>query len=449
MSTAHASETFIPPGPYPGTTDLGFLRRTMRNMRSQIGILPRGAYEMDAWKPPIPGMPLFITSPELVKTVLLDQADDFPQGELFERIMRPAWGEGLLLAKGDNWRRQRRAAAQAFRANGMTAFVPTFMSETNKLLARWTSQGFGRVCLHEEMKRLTFNIIVETMLSGAMDIDREGFRESVQSFFADITELRTSYAFRNDAYHAKRPSRKSKHRAAIIEHLVALVETRRASPPRGDLVDLLLTAEDPETGASLSDNQLVDNLLGFILAGYETSSTALTWTLYLIAAHMPTEQRLLDEVRAKPAWGQDLTGLPFTRQVISEAMRLYPPAYMLTRVAARDCTLGKYRIKHNQRINIPIWAIHRHAQYWSNPHAFDPDRFAPDKPAPDRYTYMPFGAGPRICIGAAFAMTEMMTLLAILVPRLKITPPAREYVWPKTELALVPQGGMHVELSAR
>lgn len=447
MTPTSVSEMFTPPAPYPGSTDLKWFKRLTRNASSQIGSLPRAAYEKEAWKPPLPSMPLFIMAPHLIKTVLLDQADDFPHGSLFERIMRPAWGTGLLLAKDDNWKIQRRAAAQAFRSNGMTAFVPTFVSETTKCVDDWTTRELGTVDLHAEMKRLTFNIIIETMLSGADQIDREGFRRTVQAFFADISKLKLSYVLRGDAYHGSRPSRASPYRAGIIAHISNLIELRRSMPPRGDIVDLLLAAEDPLTGNSLSDAQLTDNILGFILAGYETTAAALTWTFYLIAAHAQTEQRVLAELKASSL--SKTTDHVFTRQVVSEALRLYPPAFMLTRVATRDVRLGDHRVKAGQRINIPIWAIHRQEQNWPNPHAFDPDRFAPDQAVPERYTYMPFGAGPRICIGAAFATTEMVSILATVLPRIKISSPPREQVWPKTELALVPHQKMNVEISVR
>jgi len=447
MAASLVSDLFIPPAPYPKTKDLGPLKRLARNARSQIGSLPQAVYQKSAWKPPLPGMPLFVMSPDLVKAVLLDQVDDFPHGHLFERIMRPAWGGGLLLAKSDDWKMQRRAAAQAFRATGMTPFVPTFVGEAEKLVTDWTARGFGAVDLHAEMKRLTFDIIVQTMLSGAEQIDRDAFRHTVQSFFADISRLKPSYVLRGDAYHGGRPSLESPHRAAIIAHISSLIDYRRSAPPRGDMVDLLMAAEDPDTGCPLSDIQLVDNLLGFILAGYETTAAALTWTLYLIAAHQPTEARMLASFGKSAQDGAEK--FVFTRQVISEALRLYPPAFMLTRVAACDTQLGCHKVRAGQRINIPIWAIHRSEHSWRAPRVFDPDRFAPDRPAPERYTYMPFGAGPRICIGAAFAMAEMTSVLTTILPRVKIFPPPRESVWPKTELALVPHNKMIVETSAR
>lgn len=447
MVSSPAREAFTPPAPYPGSKDLGFLKKLSRNMTSQIGSLPKAAYQSASWKPPLPGMPLFIMAPDLVKTVLLDDADQFPHGALFDRIMRPAWGDGLLLAQGDEWKMQRRAAAQAFRSGGMAALVPTFVAETERLIADWAAKGAARIDLHAEMKRLTFNIILETMLSGAEQIDRDAFRETTQAFFTDISKLRPSYAFRSDGYHAGRPSAASRHRADLVGYITDLIHARRLASPRGDLIDLLLVAEDPETQSSLSDKQLVDNLLGFILAGYETTAAALTWTFYLISSHALTEAKLLGEYRDTCSMEADR--LVFSQQVISEALRLYPPAFMLTRVSAKDTRLGPHIVKQGQRINIPIWAIHRNSKIWPRPHVFDPHRFAPDQAAPARYTYMPFGAGPRICIGAAFALTEIRCILATILPRIKMTPPPRHSVWPATDLALVPRDEMWVEVSTR
>lgn len=448
-----APDRFVPPAPYPGTKDLPPLTRLRRMFGSQIDGLPRAVYTQDLWAPKLPGMPVFVMSPALVGTVLLDRAADFPHGDLFARIMRPAWGQGMLLAEGDDWRRQRRAAAEAFRAGGMAAFAPFFAEATNTLVADWSARGAGTVNLKDEMRRLTFNIIVDTMLSGAGEVDREPFRASVSAFFDDISKLRASYLLRGDAWHASRPSPQSPHRSAVAAHISALIDARRQAPPRGDLVDLLIAASDPETGQGLSDAQLADNLLGFILAGFETTAAALTWALYLIASDRPVEQKILTECDAVlgtnlPA-PQTVNHLTYTRQVVSEALRIYPPAFMITRIAARETTLAGRRMKAGQRINIPIWAIHRAERFWPNSHAFDPERFAPGAPQPDRYTYMPFGAGPRICIGAAFAMTEMVTVIAALLPRIAIDPQPRSAVWPETDLALNVKGGLQVTLRQR
>jgi len=447
---------FTPPAPYPGTGDIGAFKRLTRMARSQIDGLPRAVYEQDAWQPPLPGMPLFVMSPELVRTILLDDAEDFRQGDLFARIMRPVWGEGLLLAQNDAWKMQRRATAQAFRTKDMAALIPHFVQSAERTLARWRVHGSEPTDLLEDMKQLTFDVIVDTMLSGlsgAEEIDRDTLRQNIGGFFADVSKLRMSYVFRDDAYHAHRPSQDSPYRDEIISFMKRLIASRRAAPPRGDLVDLLMSAQDPETGEPLSDVQLADNLLGFILAGHETTAVALTWTVYLVASHAPTEVRLLDELETalggNPVGPEHADSLPFAKQVISEALRIYPPAFLLTRVAARDRMLGPHKLKTGERVNIPIWAIHRQARHWPNPHVFDPDRFVPDRPPPDRCVFMPFGAGPRICIGASFALIEMLAVLATLIRRVEIMPPPRETVWPETGLALTPKGGMKVRIKER
>ena len=440
----------VPPAPYPGSKDLGPFTRLARMTTSQIDGLPKDVYELDTWCPPFPGMPLFIMDPDLIKAVLLDEAEDFPQGALFSRIMKPVWGEGLLLSQGDAWKSQRRAAAIAFRAGSMAALTPFFVQATERALQRWQARGFGQMDLLEEMKRLTFDIIIDTMLSGAEEIDRDALRLRIGALFADISKLKLSYLVRGDAYHAGRRSQTSVHRAPVVLFLSNLINARRAVPPRGDLLDHLISAEDPDSGRGLSDDQLIDNILGFILAGCETTSVALTWTLYLIASDAPTRARLLEEVHLQlgqaPVSKENIGELRFTGQVISEALRIYPPAFMLTRIVGRDRMFGDRRLKAGQRINIPIWAVHRQARNWPDPHAFDPDRFDPESPAPDRYTYMPFGAGPRICIGAAFAMTEMTAVIATLLSTVEITPPPRQSVWPETGLALTPRGGMSVTI---
>lgn len=440
------TDGFRPPAPFPSPETKTNLALVLRTFRSQIEGLPREVFEEDAWKPPLPGMPLFIMSPDAIQTVLLTEAEHYPHGALFERIMRPVWGKGLLLSRGEAWQTQRRASAPAFRAGDVAKLAPFFVQATRAALDRWAERPDGRIDAFEEMKRIAFDVIVDTMLSGAEVFDRETIRQSAKNFFADINRMRLSYFFRQDAYHERRPQTASRHRGPLVAHIARLVATRRTSAPRGDLIDFLMAARDTETGLGLSDEQLADNLLGFILAGHETTAVALTWTLYLVAAHPSTRDRLTAEAAAVLGAGdvtpETLPKLAFVRQVISEAMRLYPPAFLLTRVSTRDTELAGHQVKAGQRVNIPIYAIHRRASVWNDPHAFDPDRFGPGREPPSRYAYMPFGAGPRICIGGAFAMAEAVTVLTTLVRSAQFEPPPREIVWPQTGMALHPRNGM-------
>jgi cytochrome P450 len=449
---ADASLPFRPPAPLPGK--LPALVQGLGTFRSQIEGFPKAVFTDEAWQPPLPGMPLYIMSPDAIKRVLLTDADQFPAGELFARMMRPVWGEeGLLLAKHDAWKFQRRTTSEAFRPGAVQALTPYFVAAAKQALARWRELPDRRADIFEEAKRITFDVILDTMLSGASSFDRRAFARSASAFFADISRIRISYILQPDAWHAQRPSPQSPHRDVLITHIRKLITERRAAPPRGDLVDLLLTARDPDSGEGLSDDTLCSNLLGFIMAGYETTSTALTWTLYLLAAHTPARDQLLDEAARVLGAGDvtpdNLAALSYARAVLSESMRLYPPAFLLTRVSMCDTELAGHAVRAGQRINIPVYAVHRRASVWSDPHSFDPGRFLPGQPAPDRFAYLPFGAGPRICVGAAFAMAEATALLVTLVrgADLSLAPGAR--VWPQSGLALYPRHGLPMQIRLR
>jgi cytochrome P450 len=397
----------VPPAILPPERDPSFPTALSRALKNSITGWPKAIFEADAWRPPIPGMPLFVMHPEAVKAALTDDVT-LSQGHVFRRMMRPAWGRGLLTAESEDWRAQRHAAARAFRPADMAAFAPTFARVAETALGRWTASE-GPTDVGAELSRVTFDIIMDTMLSRG-----EGFGRplaQVESLEAGLTRIRPSYLL-PDAWHAGRSEPLSAEGQAFAADILAMVQRRRAEPERGDLVDLLLKA-------GFDDELMADNLRGFMVAGHGTTALSLTWALYLVAAHPPTAARIraeADEVCGAGGIGSEqVQKLTFTRQVVSEAMRLYPPAFLLSRVAQKDVELAGHKVKAGARINIPIYAIHRHRKLWRDPDAFDPDRFAPGAAAPDRYSYLPFGAGPRICLGATFAMVEATTVLATLV----------------------------------
>jgi cytochrome P450 len=293
----------------------------------------------------------------------------------------------------------------------MAAFAPTFARIADAAFSRWATSG-GPIDVAAEMSRVTLEIMMETMLSGGEGFEGGDPLAQVEGLEAGLIRLRFSYFVTSDAFHAGREEPLTGAGLALAANILAMVRRRRAEPERGDLVDLLIKA-------GFDDELLADNLRGFMVAGHGTTALTLTWALYLLAAHPPTAARVraeVEEVCGAAAVAPDqVQRLVFTRQVISEALRLYPPAFTVTRVARKAVELAGRRIKAGTRINIPVYAIHRHRKLWSDPDAFDPDRFAAGAPAPDRYSYLPFGAGPRICLGATFAMVEATTVLATLV----------------------------------
>jgi len=235
-----------------------------------------------------------------------------------------------------------------------------------------------------------------------------------------------------------------------------LIAARRAAKPAAlpDLLDLLLSARDAETGRSMSDGEVVNNLLTFIAAGHETTAVALTWTLWLLAKDEVVQQRLYDEITAlagnRPIAAADVEGLIFCRQVINEAMRLFPPAPGIGRVPAAPMTLGGERVSERTRIHVPIFALHRNVRLWENPTAFDPDRFSAEQVKKrSRYAFLPFGGGPRICIGASFATTEAALILAEIVRAFRLRAVAGHKPKPVARVTLRPAGGMPLLITAR
>jgi len=396
---APVEEAFVPNAFIAPAIDPPFWLLAARSPSSQIEGWPRAMFEADAYRPPFPGMPLFIMQPEAIRTVLLDAAEDFPQGDLFKRMMRPAWGNGLLTADDRNWRWQRRAASPAFRPTEIVGLAPLISRVAEAAVERWTETGRAdRIDMASEMARLTFDIILDTMLSRGEDFDRAAMRARMQAFFSDIGRMRLSYFLAPDAYHASRPETRSAQRQPLVDAIRLMIARRRGAARRSDLVDLLLHARDPETGLGLDD---------------------------------------------------DVDRLVFTRQVLSETLRLYPPAFLITRVSRKTTELAGVSVKAGSRINIPVYALHRRRGYWPNPDTFEPDRFSPSAEPPDRYVYLPFGGGPRICLGAVFAMMEAVTVLASLVRSADFTVTPGHRVWPVAKLALRPAGGLPMSVVRR
>lgn len=445
-------DLFVPPGPGPGWRDPSILQQLANWMRRPIEAWPRAVFEERMYRPPVPGLPIFLMDPAAIRAVFVDEAESFPQGALFRRMLRPIWGKGMLTAEGAAWRSQRHAALPAFRPAQMRTLVPAMRRPAEAALERWRGAGPDAAFdIAEECARMTFDVILDTMLSGGEDFDRSTMRGRIGAFVSQLSRMRPSYFLAPDSHHEARVTPATPEAALLRADVERMIARRRHAPPQGDLIDLLMAAQDPDTGAAIDDATLRDNLLGFIVAGHETSAVALAWSIYLVSSHEPTLARVRAEIAevagAAPVVAEQVDRLVFTRQVLSEALRLYPPAHILTRVCTRTIRVGGVEIKKGARIIVPVYALHRHRLWWTNPDAFDPDRFGPGKPTPDRHVYMPFGAGPRICLGASFAMTELVTLLATLVREASFTVEPGHRVWPSAGLALKPEGGLPMRVT--
>jgi len=304
--------------------------------------------------------------------------------------------------------------------------------------------------------RTTFDIIVETMMSGGHGIDVGAVEKGISDFLKP-----TGWSFALGLLHAPEwipyPGR-GKAEAAVEflrSSLFSVIEERRKSPDdRHDLVNMLLSASDPESGRTMSDAEIVDNLMTFITAGHETTALGLAWTFDLLSRHPEVQSMVLNEIDAvtegRPVTSDDVSRLVYTRQVFSEAMRLYPPAPIITRAALKDFQLGGYLIPEGTVLIVPIYAVHHHAALWSDPELFDPDRFSPENSrARHRYAYMPFGAGPRVCIGNAFAVVEAVAILAVLLQKVRLAAIEPQPPKPVMKVTLRPSKTLTMRLVAR
>jgi cytochrome P450 len=440
------------PGPLP-------LRKfLLRFVRNPLTGLPQSAYEerivlYDSGRAII----AWVSDPALIEEVLLQAADRFPKSELEKRVFERSLGDGILTSQGASWRWQRRTAAPLFRPADLTSLVPAMSAAAEGQLARWTESPGGTVqAIDRDMTETTFRVISATMVAGAADRDAAEILRSSDQALSTISWDIAAAMLRLPGWlwypgKYKRRRAGARLRAAVA----AILAHRRAQGLQGDdLLARLAHARDPETGAPMSEKQLIDNLVTFLVAGHETTAKALTWTLYLLARAPDWQQRVRDEVVLVAARqsieAEHLDRLVVTRAVLEEAMRLYPPAPVMTRQAASAMELGGRQVPARANIIIPIFAVHRHRRLWDDPDRFDPERFLPERRAKiARTQFMPFGFGPRTCIGASFAMMEAAAILATLVRGAEFEWDGRHLPEPLSRVTLRPKGGMPLRVWSR
>jgi cytochrome P450 len=427
---------------------LRILRRVVRN---PLEAWPRAVYSEPLVRTRFLGQTtLFVTDPDCVQQVLVDQADSFVKAEQMRRALEPALGPAILTSEGARWRMQRRIASPVFRPSHVNGFIPAMLEAARAKRDRWAAlpRGFELEMTHEMMD-VTFDIILQTMLSGrgGADVAR------VERAMRDMLET-TSWTLALSALQAPLwtpfPGKYRGARASVYLHGMVrdrVVERRRTGERRDDLLSLMLDAADPETGAGMDEADIADNVLTFVAAGHETTALALTWTFYLLARHPEIEQRVLDEIAAVTGGAAiepgQVSQLPYTRMVIQESMRLYPPAPLVVRQPTRDIVIGGERMTPDDTVIVPIHAVQRHEMLWRAPEVFDPERFAPEAVrARHRYAYLPFGAGPRICIGMGFALLEAQAILATLLPTVHLSV-AKDFIpTPRLRVTMRPAEGM-------
>ncbi len=393
-----------------------------------------------------------VMDPGAIRRILLENLDNYPKSLVTKNLLRPAIGESMFIAEGAHWRWQRRAAAPVFSHRNVTNLAPIMTAAAERSAARIAAAGNRAVDVGEDMVRTTFDVIADVTFSGDGTFDAEGVHKGIDAYIAEAGKI-SLFDLLGFPDWVPRPGRLLFSRGAVKDmHRIAdeAIEARRARGPAGvpDLLDLLLEGEDPETKRRMNTAELRDNLLTFIVAGHETTALTLAWSLYLLAfdpeAQIRARAEIAQVLQGRAVTGEDVARLPFLRSVVDEALRLYPPAGMISRTAMADDELCGRHIRAGDTVIIPIYALHRNHVLWDAPDAFRPDRFA-DRKAIERYAYLPFGDGPRICIGASFAIQEAVIVLATLLARFRFRKVAGKDPEPVMIITLRPQGGVWLE----
>jgi cytochrome P450 len=395
--------------------------------------------------------------PDGVKAVLAGSRAGYSKGTRFYKEIAQTFGWGLLTSEGKLWQRQRRLVQPLFKRRQTATYAELMAEETAAVTGRWdrATRNGGVVDANAEMVRLALRVVGRAIFGD--DVARAG--EVLDSAFPVLNRHAFRRAMSPLAPPASWPTldnrRAARARRAIYGLVDELIAHRQQAGADGDdLLSRLLRASDPDTGAAMDPQQVRDEALIFLLAGHETTSTALTFTLHLLGRHS-SEQRLVhDELDAvldgRAPTFDDTPALERTAMAIKEAMRLYPPAYALGRLSETENEIGGYTIPAGSYVVVSQFATHRHPQFWDDPEAFDPARFTAERER-ERHThaYFPFGGGPRACIGSHFAMLEAIIAVALLLQRFEIRS-AQEDVRLDTEgITLRPKGAVPIQPAAR
>jgi len=413
----------IPPAPVVHPKELSTLRLALTAVRNSLEIWPESAFDLTFSRNKVLGVEnVLISDPAGIRHVMAENAMNYVRPTIMPRLLRPLVGHGLFLAEGTEWRRQRRQLSSVFTPSSVSSLLPHFLAAANDLMD--DIKGDQPVDLEDAYQGVALNAVLRALFSLPDRKDRDRVGNVVRQYITGpgrpqvldgLARTETAFSF---ALGGRRAFQK--RWTALVDSIVA--DRRRVAPgdaPR-DLLDLLFAARDPETGGSLSPAEIRDQAATMIFAGYETTARLLFWASYLLTLDQREQLRVHAEVSAFPPNRirdlKDLENWPRLRMTLLETLRLYPPVPMLIREPLEDDVILGEPVRRGVQVYIAPWVLHRHRKYWKEPTAFMPDRFANQaSPWTSGGGYMPFGAGPRICIGAMFAMAEAQIILATLL----------------------------------
>ena len=440
------ASSVIPPAPTVHPKDLPAVRVLFGIIRDSLSIWPDYSFDVAFNRSKLFGIEsVLVNDPAGVRHVMVANAANYIRPVVFPRLVRPLTGNGVLLAEGGEWRRQRRLLSPSFTPNHIDILLPHFIAAANDLIRGFEGQNTGN--LSDAYRRATLNAVLRALFSLPDHKERDRLGGLVDQYltgpgrpqiFDSFAKYETSFAF---ALQGRRTFQK-RWFAAVD----ALVTARRNAPQKTnhrDLLDLLIAVRDPETGEPLALGEIRDQCATMIFAGYETTSRLLFWTSYLLTLDQGEQTRLRGEVAAFPPERvttlEDLGHWPRLRLVLLEALRLYPPVPILIREPIEDDVIIGEPVRRGVAVYVVPWVLHRHRKHWQHPTAFIPDRFAgQSSPWTSGGAYVPFGAGPRICIGAVFALAEAQIMLATVLHRHTLAIEGKRPVLPVGRLTILP-----------
>ena len=394
-----------------------------------------------------------VSHPDYVKHILQDNHRNYTKGSILGKLLSPVVGQGLFTSEGELWLRQRRLMQPVFHRKHIAAFGTIMTDATGRMLDSWEARESREepINILAEMMRLTLNIVTRALFGA--DVSAQA--EIVARAFTTASE-HTTYRFDFPFYPTRLPTARNRRFGAALRDLDRVVHEliaarQGSSEDTGDLLSMLLSARDQDTGEGMSPTQLRDEVVTLLLAGHETTANALAWTWYLLSEHPTVEARLHAELEAAlggrlPTMA-DLPSLDYCRMVFEEAMRLYPPVWLTQRQAIADDEIGGFHIPAGTTFSLSPWVTHRRADIWPDPERFDPERFTPERVAErPRFAYFPFSGGPRLCIGQSFAMAEAQLVMATIAQRYRLRLAAGHSVKPEAQLTLRPKGGLPMVL---
>ena len=426
-----------PPGP-DSQFDIGSTEDSLERMRELF------ARYGDIYRVYAPGRKSYtyvIHHPDDVKRVLVSNHKNYTKGVGLDRV-KILLGNGIMTSEGDFWRRQRYMMQPMFHRRVITEFARVIDQANDRFIDRWESQAARgeSVNVTDDMSALTLDIVLRAVFGS--DLDRLS-AEVGGNPFAVVTQeparnLQFAYKFRS------------------LGKLVAALMRRRASEAdeHVDFLAMLMSARDKETGDAMSERELIDEVMTLVVAGHETTASALNWTWYLLALHPQVEARLHAEIDAAPVAASpslaQMEALPYAQQVVNEALRLYPPGWLLSRRALGADVLAGFEIPAGADVLLSPYLLHRHPRFWPDPDAFKPERFASENEAErSRFAYMPFAAGPRHCIGETFALYEMLMHLYKVARRYRLTYLPTEPVELEAQINLRTKNPLYMRLERR